>query len=57
MPPITMDQKIAGFSRAAQRQYRNGVDQKCGAADIVLSTVSTSISVGLKGQDRGGVRN
>ena len=33
--PMMTDQKMAGRSRAAQRQYRRGVDQKCGAADIV----------------------
>jgi len=33
--PTMTDQKRAGRSRAAQRQYRRGVDQKTGAADIV----------------------
>jgi hypothetical protein len=34
--PMTMDQKRAGCSRAAQRQYRMGPAQKRGdAADIV----------------------
>ena len=33
--PMTTDQKSAGFSRAAQRQYLRGVDQKRGAADMV----------------------
>ena len=33
--PIITDQKSAGRSRAAQRQYLRGVDQKSGAADIV----------------------
>jgi hypothetical protein len=36
---MMMDQKLAGRSRAAQRQYRRGVDQKCGAAGIVGRTV------------------
>ena len=35
MPPRMTDQKSAGRSRAAQRQYLKGVDQKCGAADMV----------------------
>jgi hypothetical protein len=51
--PMMTDQKMAGRSRAAQRQYRRGVDQKCGAADIVVcvcggcragSVVSESVS-------------
>lgn len=33
--PIITDQNRAGFSRAAHRQYLKGVDQKCGADDIV----------------------
>lgn len=33
--PMMTDQKRAGRSRAAQRQYLRGVDQKKGAADMV----------------------
>lgn len=32
--PMTMLKKMAGFSCAAHRMYRKGVDQNCGA-DIV----------------------
>lgn len=33
--PMMTDQKRAGRSRAAQRQYLRGVDQKRGAADMM----------------------
>lgn len=33
--PMMTDQKSAGRSRAAQRQYLRGVDQKSGAADML----------------------
>lgn len=58
MPPMKTDQNSAGFSRAAQRQYRKGVDQKWGAApDIVLQYVSEPILVVSKGAPGGSVRN
>jgi hypothetical protein len=33
--PMMTDQKRAGFSRAAQRQYLMGVDQNRGASDMM----------------------
>lgn len=45
--PIMTDQNRAGRSRAAQRQYLRGVDQKMGAADMM------SLCVPNKGLEEG----
>jgi hypothetical protein len=40
MDPMTMDQKIAGFSIDAHRRYRKGCAKNRGVADILSSIVS-----------------
>lgn len=37
MEPMTTDQKYAGLSRAAQRQYLRGAAQKRGEVDMVAA--------------------
>lgn len=48
--PMMTDQKRAGRSRAAQRQYLRGVDQKRGAADDMMGDILAAGERGLAGE-------
>ena len=57
--PMITDQKYAGLSRAAQRQYRRGLAQKCGArgpvADmffLLCALASRDQAIRLTGEPR-----
>lgn len=47
MEPMTTDQKYAGLSRAAQRQYLRGVAQKRGELDMATRASRGRVSGGL----------
>ena len=43
MDPMTIDQKIAGFSIDAHRMYRKGCEKNRGIVDIVSAPVSRGL--------------